>query len=139
MDMPNHDYRLILKQVVRYGIVGVLNNLWGYLIYLVVTWLWIDPKVAVSILYPVGAFTAYLGHAKYSFEYSGSRSEALRRFVLAHIFGYFVNLSMLYFLVDIFGYPHALIQALAIVTVAGVLFIMFRYYVFRTISKAVLN
>lgn len=136
MDMPSHEYRLLLKQVVRYGVVGVLNNLWGYLLYLLVTWLWLDPKTAVSILYPVGALTAYFAHAKYSFSYRGGKSKALFRFVIAHVVGYLVNLSMLYLLVDVCGYPHPLVQAFAIVTVAGVLFILFRYYVFSGTTKA---
>ena len=136
MGMPSHDYRTLLKQVVRYGVVGVLNNLWGYLLYLLVTWLWLDPKTAVSILYPVGAFTAYFAHAKYSFSYRGERTKALFRFVVAHAVGYLVNISMLYFLVDTLGYPHPLVQAFAIVTVAGLLFILFRYYVFGGTTPA---
>lgn len=136
MDMPSHDCRVLLKQVVRYGVVGVLNNLWGYLLYLLVTWLWLDPKMAVSILYPVGALTAYFAHSKFSFSYRGGKSKALFRFVVAHVVGYIANVSMLFLLVDICGYPHPLIQALAIVTVAGVLFILFRYYVFSGTTKA---
>ena len=39
-----------LRPVLRYGVIGVLNNLLGYLIYLVVTGLWLDPKVAVTLM-----------------------------------------------------------------------------------------
>lgn len=127
---------MLRKQLVRYGAVGVLNNLWGYLLYLLVTWLWLNPKTAVSILYPVGALTAYYAHAKYSFSYHGGRTRALFRFVVAHVVGYLVNISMLFILVDTFGFPHQLVQALAIFTVAGVLFILLRYYVFNETSKA---
>jgi putative flippase GtrA len=136
--MSSHDFRDLLTQMVRYGVVGVLNNLWAYLLYLLLTWQWLDPKMAVSILYPVGALTGYFAHAKYSFAYSGGKSKALLRFIVAHVVGYIANLSMLFLLVDVCGYPHPGVQALAIVTVAGVLFVLFRYYVFSGTTKALL-
>ncbi|MDD2882880.1 MAG: GtrA family protein [Rhodoferax sp.] len=126
----------VLTQVARYGVVGVLNNLLGYLIYLLVTWLWLDPKVAVTLLYPVGALTAYFGHAKYSFSYSGSTPHGVLRYVIAHLIGYSVNVLMLYVLSDRLLFPHQIIQALAIVVVAGVLFLLFRYFVFPNHSPA---
>ena len=126
----------ILFQVARYGVVGVLNNLLGYLIYLLVTWFWLDPKVAVTLLYPVGAVTAYFGHAKYSFAYSGSTSHSVLRYVIAHLIGYSVDVLMLYVLSDRLLFPHQIIQALAIVVVGGILFLLFRYYVFPIRSNS---
>lgn len=120
----------MLSQVVRYGVVGLLNNLLGYLIYLLVTWLWLDPKVAVTLMYPIGAVTAYFGHAKYSFAYSGSTSNGIFRYAMAHTVGYGVNISMLYLFSDLLMYPHQLVQAVAIVVVAGILYLLFRYFVF---------
>lgn len=137
--MPNRDFRVILRQVIRYGVVGVLNNLWGYLLYLLVTWLWLQPKTAVTILYPVGALSAYFAHAKFSFKYEGQRTRGLLRFVIAHFIGYAINVSMLYFLVDVMGWRHQLVQVLAIFVVAGVLFVLFRYYVFPVTSEELLT
>ena len=133
--LTDYDYRVLLTQVVRYGVVGVLNNLWAYLLYLLLTWLWLDPKMAVSILYPAGALTGYFAHSKYSFRYSKEKSKALFRFIIAHVVGYTANVSMLFLFVDVCGYPHPLVQALAIFTVAGLLFVLFRYYVFSAATK----
>lgn len=119
-----------LRQVVRYGVVGVLNNLLGYLIYLLITWLWLDPKVAVTLMYPIGAVTAYFGHARYSFTYSGSPSHGIIRYAIAHVIGYGANIGMIYMFSDRLGYPHQLVQAVAIVAVAGILYLLFRYFVF---------
>lgn len=116
--------------MVRYGVVGILNNLLGYLIYLLITWLWLDPKVAVSLMYPVGAVTAYFWHAKYSFTYSGRTSHGIVRYAIAHLIGYGANIGMLYLFSDRLGYPHQLVQAVAIVAVAGILYLLFRYFVF---------
>jgi putative flippase GtrA len=119
-----------LGQVVRYGVVGVLNNFLGYLIYLLITWLWFDPKVAVALMYPIGAVTAYFGHARYSFAYSGRTSHGVVRYTVAHLIGYATNIGMLFLFSDLLGFPHQLVQAVAIVVVAGVLYLLFRYFVF---------
>jgi len=119
-----------LRQVIRYGVVGVLNNLLGYLIYLLVTFLWLDPKVAISVLYPVGATTAYFGHSKFSFVYQGKNTHALLRYIVAHLISYGVNFFMLYILWEKLKFPHQAVQAVAIFVCAGILFLMFKYFVF---------
>jgi len=125
-----------MGQVVRYGVVGVLNNLLGYLIYLFVTWLWLEPIVAVSLMYPIGAVTAYFGHAKYTFGYLGRTSQGIFRYIIAHLTGFGVNVALLFVLSDLLGYPHQLVQAVAIVTVAGILYLLFRYFVFAHPSQS---
>ncbi|WP_210162866.1 GtrA family protein [Pleomorphomonas oryzae] len=117
-------------QIVRYGVVGVLNNLLGYLIYLLVTWLWLDPKTVVALMYPIGATTAYFGHARYSFSYSGRASQGIVRYIVAHLIGYVSSIGMLFVFSDCLGFPHQLVQAVSIFVVAGILYILFRYYVF---------
>ena len=119
-----------LRQVIRYSLVGISNNLLGYLIYLLVTWLWLDPKVAVTMMYPIGALMGYFGHARYSFAYQGDTLHGLARYVIAHLIGYGVNIGMLYGLSDRLGFPHQLVQAAAIVAVAGILYLLLRYFVF---------
>ena len=120
----------MFAQIVRYGVVGVLNNLLGYLIYLFLTWLWLDPKIAVTLLYPIGATTAYFGHARYAFSYQGHITHGFARYAAAHVIGYGANIFLLYLFVDILQYPHQLVQAAAIFVVAGILFLLFRYFVF---------
>jgi putative flippase GtrA len=119
-----------LGQIIRYGIVGVLNNLLGYFIYLLVTYFWLDPKVAITLLYPVGATTAYFGHSKYSFSRQGTKKHAPWRYIVAHLISYGVNYLMLYILWERFNFPHQAVQAGAIFVCAGVLFILFKYFVF---------
>lgn len=125
------------KRALRYGIVGLFNSLLGYLIYLAITWAWLDPKVAITIMYPIGALTAYFGHAKYAFSYQGATVGGMVRYVMAHVIGYATNIGILYIFADLLGYPHQLIQAVAIVTVAGVLYLLFRNFVFPRIESEV--
>ena len=43
-----------MAQLVRYGLVGLNVNLFGYLVYLTASWLGMEPNLAVTILYSVG-------------------------------------------------------------------------------------
>lgn len=121
----------MISQLIRYGVVGVLSNLMGYLIYIGVTSLGVGPKAAVGMLYPIAFFISYFGHARYTFSDSEKHSSGAIRYVSAHVVGYVMNLIVLYVLHDLMGFPHELVQLLAIFLVAGVLFLLFKYYVFR--------
>ncbi|WP_454784962.1 GtrA family protein [Legionella sp. WA2024007413] len=118
-----------LFQFIRYSVVGVINNFIGYIIYLLVTFFWLEPKVAITLFYPIGALIGYFNHFKYSFSYQGTHL-ALLRYGIAHFIGYGINFIMLFVLVDKFNFPHQAIQAIAIFVVACALFLMFRYFVF---------
>ena len=128
--------REVITQLTRYGIVGVSYNLAGYLLYLLITWLGVDPKVVVGVLYPIGVLISFFANKEWSFSYSGSLGSGMVRFGIAHFFGYFLNLGMLYLFVDIHGYPHELVQIAAIFTVALYLFLAFRYFVFPQRPRA---
>jgi len=128
--MSTGDFMAIIGQIWRYSILGILNNLLSYLIYLVLTLFWLDPKVALTIMYPIAAAIGYFGHSKYTFTYNGHNSHGLARYVIAHLIGYWTNIGMLYLFWNRLGYPHQLVQAVAIVVVAGVLFLLYRYFVF---------
>lgn len=124
----------VIFQIIRFAIVGTLNNLLGYVVYLLLTYFWLEPKVAVSILYPVGVLVAYVSHAKYSFAHHGKHTGAIVRFFIAQFLGYGINLFMLYFFSDRLGFPHQIVQAFAIVVVGGALFLMLKFFVFGTHS-----
>jgi len=120
----------MIEEVRKYGVVGILNTLLGYLIYLLVTWFWLEPKMVVTLMYPIGAVTAYFGHARYSFSYNGSHLRGIVRYIIVNLIGYATNVGMLYLFWSLLGYPHQLVQAVAIVVVAIILFFLLRYFVF---------
>jgi putative flippase GtrA len=120
-----------LATVTKYGLVGLATNGVGYAAYVLVTWVGLDPKVAITLLYPFAAIISYFGHFKITFLYNGSHLKSIFCYLQAHIVGYSLNFGVLYCFVDLLGYPHLLVQAFAIFAVAGVLFTLFRYHVFR--------
>lgn len=119
-----------LYQLLRYGLVGLAVNFAGYVVYLLVTWLWLPPKTAITVLYPVGVAIGYFGHARYSFGYGGRTAGGIARFLIAHAVGYCANWTMLHVFSDRLGYPHQAVQATAVFVVAAILFLLFKFFVF---------
>lgn len=111
--------------------VGVVTNAIIYFIYLLITYFGMEPKTAMTLLYIVGASIGFIGHRKWTFAHRGNSGSAAVRYALAHLFGYFLNFLILFIFADHLGYAHQWVQAAAIIIVAGFLFVVFKYFVFR--------
>lgn len=128
-----------MVQLFKYAVVGVASNLAGYLFYLLVTYLGAPPKLTMTLLYGVGATIGFFGNRKLTFAHEGSLLGAGVRYIIAHCFGYLINLTLLLVLVDKLGYPHQWVQAMAIFVVAPFLFLAFKFFVFRDESNAAIE
>jgi putative flippase GtrA len=119
-----------VRQLIRYGLVGVVSNLAIYFVYLLITYLGVEPKTAMTLVYIIGASIGFIGNRKWTFAHRGDSSSAALRYVLAHLLGYLLNFLILFTFVDRLGYAHQWVQAVAIIVVAGFLFIVFKYFIF---------
>ncbi len=128
-------------QLLRYGIIGVASNLIMYLLYLLITYDGIEPKTAMTSLYIIGASISFFANKKITFSYKDDVLGSGIRFTITYLFGYLLNFLILMVFVDKFGYPHQLIQGIAIFVVAGFLFVCLKKFVFRVAhnSKAKVN
>jgi putative flippase GtrA len=126
--------RKVTRQMFHYGVFGVLRNSLGYAAYLLITYLGVDPKIAMSFLYIVGAAVGFLWSRNFIFIHKGHLGGAGVRYLAAHIFGYLINLSILIVMVDKLGYAHQWVQVVAIFIVAGFLFLSFKFFVFGEIK-----
>lgn len=120
-----------MRQVIRYGLVGAASNLSIYFVYLLITYFGGAPKIAMTVVYVIGAFIGFIGNRKWAFAHRGDFTGTALRYILAHFFGYLVNWLILFSFVDHLGYAHQWVQAAAILFVAGLLFVAFKYFVFR--------
>lgn len=123
------------RQLIRYGLVGIATNLLGYLIYLLITYLGVEPKILITFMYPIGAAIGFFGHRQWAFAHKGAVLKSGFRYSIAHFFGYLINLLILLIFVDRLGYPHQWVQAVAIFVVAGYLFVLFKYFVFPSVKS----
>lgn len=120
-----------VKQLIRYGIIGIINNSLGYIVYLALTYSGITPKLAMSLIYGVVAALGFWGNRRLTFEHEGELLISATRYVIAYGVGYIINFIILILLVDMVGYSHRWVQAGAIGVVAIFLFLAQKFYVFK--------
>ena len=121
---------MLTQQVIRFGLVGLVSNALIYLIYIIITHVGVEPKKAMTVTYIVGVAIGFFGNRTWTFNHGGKLPSAALRYLIAHFFGYLLNLFILFLFVDLQGYTHQLVQAVAILVVAGYLFLASKYFVF---------
>lgn len=119
-----------LRQFLSYSLIGVLTNLLGYGMFLVLTDVWGSPKLTMTLLYSVGALIGFLANRRFTFRHSGRIGVAGSRYMMAQLLGYLLNLCLLLVFVDWLGFSYQVVQAIAIIVVAIFLFVLFRVFVF---------
>jgi putative flippase GtrA len=122
---------LVQRQLIRYVLVGLASNLLCYLVYLGLTRLGMNPKLAMTVLYGVGVVQTFMFNKRWTFEHSGAQRSTFYRYCGAYGLGYLFNLAVLYVLVDRHGYPHQLIQGAMVLLLAMMLFLAQKFWVFR--------
>ena len=127
-----------MRQLLRYGLVGVGVNLTLYCGYLLISYLGVEPKRSMSLIYLVGVGLGFYGHRQWTFKHGGDPLQSMLRYLVAHLMGYFINFFLLLGLVDYLGYPHEIVQGGAIFIVAGFLFVVFKCWVFSESDKHVI-
>ena len=118
-------------QLFRYGVVGLISNLIIYLLYLFFTYFGTEPKLAMTIVYLIGASISFFGNKSFTFNDKGGVFDSIVRYIMIHILGYLLNLSVLIVFVDKLGYSHQIVQGIAIFLVAAFLFVSFKWFVFK--------
>jgi putative flippase GtrA len=118
------------QKFVRYVAIGLSLNAVLYAAYLLLTWRVMGSQGAMTITFTAGVLLSFIGNRKWSFEHRGKAWPSLIRYCIAYLIGYALNFFMLSFFVDRLGYPHQLVQAAAVIAVAGFLFLMLNFFVF---------
>lgn len=125
-----------MQQLIRYGLVGLISNIAIYFIYLLITYLGLEPKIAMTLMFSLGAYIGFVGNRKWTFTHQGDASKAVFRFFVAYFVAYILNFFCMWITVDRMGMPHYLVQAVNIVVISALLFIAQKYWIFATISAS---
>ena len=124
-----------VNEIIRYGFVGVLSNLVGYVIYLALTNYYSAPKVTATLLYAVGAMVGFMGNRSFTFRSNDRLVGTGVRYIFVYFLGYLLNIWLLFYYSDRLGYRHEWVQAAAIFVVAAFLFIAMKLFVFRGVEN----
>ena len=128
--------RSLNKQLLRFAVVGVASNAVLYVAYLALTAVGIWQKLAMSMVYLAGVLQTFAVNRTWTFSATGSASIRFARYCLSYAIGYLASLGNFYVMVDIFRYPHQVVQAFGVLGVAVLLFVLQKYWVFRPNSTS---
>ena len=82
-------------QLIRYGVVGMVSNIAIYCVYLIFTYLGLEPKTAMTLVYIIGATIGFIAHRKWTFSHRGGPFYSAMRYAVAHLAGYLLNFLIL--------------------------------------------
>lgn len=119
------------RQLSKYVLVGMMANVSLYVVYLLLTSLNLDPKLAMTIAYAIGVTGTFHLNRGWTFSDTSHQGFALVRYLLTYATGYLINYVALLILVDRLAYPHEYIQAGMGILLAVFLFLMQKYWVFK--------
>lgn len=118
-------------QSLRYLVVGLTSNLVLFIAYLFLTINGVTPKLAMSLLFAMGALQTFILNKRWTFEHDGRLHASFIKYLTAYGCAYLLNLTALLVLVDNLRLPHQLVQGVMIISLALFLFLIQKYWVFR--------
>jgi putative flippase GtrA len=127
------DAEKVSRQFLKFAVVVIASNVVLYALYLLMTSLGVEHKVALTLLYALGILQTFVFNKRWSFGYQGAAGPALLRYVIAYASGYILNMSVLVLLVDRAGYAHQLIQGIMILVMVVLAFLIQKLWVFGSI------
>jgi len=124
-------FSTVYSQFVKFAIIGVISNLILYFLYILITFIGLGPKLAMTISYLIGVTQTFLFNRKWTFKYNGSARQSMVRYIVSYGIGYCLNFIVLLVLVDKIGWPHQAVQGVMVLLLACILFLLQKFWVFR--------
>lgn len=132
LDKCMHFAPMVVKQMLRFGLVGVASNLVIYLLYLFITTAGIGPKTAMTVLFAIGALQTFFFNKRWTFVHSGYTKLTFVKYVFAYCIAYLLNLMAMVLFVDCWHLSHQIVQAVMIVLIALILFCLQKFWIFAS-------
>lgn len=111
--------------------VGLASNLVLFLLYLSLTGLGIGHKSAMTLLFVVGTLQTFVFNKRWTFTHQGYLQASFLKYLAVYGFAYLLNLTSLLVFADHLGLPHQIVQGVMIISLAILLFLLQKYWVFR--------
>ena len=118
----------------RFLVVGAVNTAFGYGIYALALFATGHPVVASTISFAAGIAFSFKTHRHFVFPSGGSQAKAFRRYVLAWLAIYVMNVSSLALLVRA-GMNAYIAGAALILPISVPAFVLMRFLVFPSVDK----
>jgi putative flippase GtrA len=118
------------SQIIKYVIIGIVNNSMSYSTYLVVTYLGVSPSLALTVLYGVVAVFGFYGNRKLTFHHTGRLSISGIRYIITYSLTFVMMQLALVVFYQWLGFPHQIVTIAASCAITPVMFVALKYFVF---------
>ena len=118
-------------QIVRYYSAGLVTNIVGYIIFLLLVSIGIECKLAASLIYLVGVLISFYINREYVFVSNVSFGSSVPMLILMMFLGYVINMSILFCFVDVLAFDPGIVQLMSALIVSLYFFIFNRFFVHR--------
>lgn len=126
-----------ISQAFRFGVIGVASNILLYCFYLLLTSFSVGHKVAMTLIFVLGVIQTFSFNKRWTFGHQGFFHVSFMKYVGIYTAAYLFNLIALIVLVDMFELPHEVVQAVMILCIGVILFLLQKFWVFRSASTGV--
>jgi len=129
--MSNRWPSQVVSEAIRFGVIGIKNNVIYYLLYVILSLAGVGHGFAVSAIYVFGILYSFLFNKRFVFRDHRHSWNLFARYTLVYVLAWGLNLVSLRFLTVKVGLNHFLAQGLLIFAISGVLFVSLKIFVFR--------
>ncbi|HEV3228009.1 MAG TPA: GtrA family protein [Solirubrobacteraceae bacterium] len=129
-DSPRTPRSPVVRQLIKYGLVGVTNTLAFYVVYAICVHFGMWYLAASALGFAVGAANSYLLNRNWTFRANARHSTTVARYVVVQVAGLLGNLGIVFLMVDGLGLHKLVGQPIAIVFVVLGMFLANRYWTF---------
>ena len=122
----------LFSEALRYLIVGVFNNIIYYLIFLsLLDLLGLHYSISMFIAFVTSIFTGFLMNTKFTFKIPTFEKKVFLKYTSLYISAIFINLMVLYYLIDFQEFKPWVAQLIGTIFVAIYNFIFLKIYVYK--------
>src|SRR5258706_2650098 len=119
----------ILAEAIRFGLVGIKNNIVYYLLFVVVSLAGAGPKLAVTIIYIFGIIYTFWFNKGFVFRDLHPSGSQFARYIFVYFVGWALNLVLLDIAIARLGMNRYLAQGLLTFPIAGLTFVSLKLFV----------
>lgn len=130
----------LVKQFIKFGMVGVVNTLNSWLVYYLLLFFNIHYLVANTIAYFASSLIGYFLNKMWVFKKKEQKNlNGLVKYYIVYITSYFLNMMCMYIIVDVLNISDKLAPILVLFVTVPFNFIFSKLWIFKSKNKSELN
>ena len=121
----------LVRQFIKFGLVGISNTLLFFLIYYALLFVGIHYLLANTIAFFVSVLNAYYWNSKFVFKQTKERYSTLARVYISYGFTFALSSGLLFFMIDILGISEYIAPILNLCITIPLNFLLNKYWAFK--------